>query len=71
MLPKLVGPDKDVAWRFIEFFTVNIRNPHTGRAYAGAAVEFAVWCEQNDVRELAGSAAALHRPRHAQARYRP
>ena len=49
----LFAPDKDAARRFIEFFTANIRNPHTRRAYARAAVEFAVWCEENDLRELA------------------
>src|SRR5436305_941933 len=41
-LPALFAPDKDAARRFIEFFTANIRNPHTRRAYARAAVEFAV-----------------------------
>jgi hypothetical protein len=29
-----VRPDKDVARRFIEFFTADVRNPNTGRAYA-------------------------------------
>jgi site-specific recombinase XerD len=52
-LPALFAPDKDAARRFIEFFTANIRNPNTRRAYARAAVQFAVWCEQNDLRELA------------------
>jgi site-specific recombinase XerD len=28
------------SYRFLEFFTANIRNPHTRRAYARAAVEF-------------------------------
>src|ERR1700684_1320944 len=52
-LPALFAPDKDAAKRFIEFFTANIRNPNTRRAYARAAVEFAVWCQQNDLNELA------------------
>lgn len=52
-LPALFAPDRDAAKRFIEFFTANIRNPNTRRAYARAAVQFAVWCEQNDLRELA------------------
>lgn len=52
-LPALFAPDKASAKRFIEFFTANIRNPHTRRAYAHAVVEFAVWCETNDFRELA------------------
>jgi site-specific recombinase XerD len=52
-LPALFAPDRDAAKRFIEFFTANIRNPNTRRAYARAAVEFAIWCEQSDLRELA------------------
>ena|ERR1035437_8678259 len=52
-LPALFAPDKNAAKRFIEFFTANIRNPNTRRAYARAAVQFALWCEQNDLRELA------------------
>jgi len=51
-LPALFAPDPDAERRFIEFFTANIRNPNTRRAYARAAAEFAVWCEQNDLREL-------------------
>jgi site-specific recombinase XerD len=51
-LPALFAPDKDAAKRFIEFFTANIRNPNTRRAYARAAAEFAVWCEACDLREL-------------------
>jgi site-specific recombinase XerD len=53
VLPKLFAPDPAAARRFIEFFTANIRNPNTRRAYARAAVQFAVWCEQEDLRELA------------------
>jgi hypothetical protein len=33
------------SYRFHEFFTANIRNPHTRRAYARAAVEFFDWLE--------------------------
>ena len=51
-LPRLFAPDQDAARRFIEFFTANIRNPHTRRAYARAAVEFAVWCEKTEIRDL-------------------
>ena len=32
--------------RFIEFFTANIRNPNTRRAYYRAATEFFDWCDQ-------------------------
>jgi site-specific recombinase XerD len=45
-LPALFVPDERAAKRFIEFFTANIRNPNTRRAYARAARRFATWCEQ-------------------------
>jgi hypothetical protein len=32
------------AWRYVEFFTANIRNPNTRRAYARACVRFFGWC---------------------------
>jgi site-specific recombinase XerC len=32
--------------RFLEFFTTNIRNPHTRKAYYRAACEFFDWCDQ-------------------------
>jgi site-specific recombinase XerD len=51
-LPALFAPDPDAGRRFVEFFTANIRNPHTRRAYARAANEFADWCDRNDIREL-------------------
>jgi hypothetical protein len=35
--------------RFIEFFTANIRNRNTRRAYAQAVGEFLVWCEKRRV----------------------
>jgi site-specific recombinase XerD len=41
------------SYRFFEFFTANIRNPHTRRAYARAAVEFFDWLAARGVRELA------------------
>ena len=28
----------DASWRYVEFFTANIRNPHTRRAYARACL---------------------------------
>jgi site-specific recombinase XerD len=34
------------AWRYVEFFTANIRNPHTRRAYARACSQFFAWCDQ-------------------------
>jgi site-specific recombinase XerD len=32
--------------RFVEFFTANIRNPNTRRAYYRAVTEFFDWCDQ-------------------------
>ena len=40
------------SYRFFEFFTANIRNPHTRRAYARAAVEFFDWLEARGVTQL-------------------
>jgi site-specific recombinase XerD len=51
-LPALFTPDPEAAKRFVEFFTANIRNANTRKAYARAAAEFAAWCEENDLREL-------------------
>lgn len=51
-LPKLFAPDKHAARRFLEFFTANVRNPNTRRAYARVAIKFASWCEQNDINGL-------------------
>jgi site-specific recombinase XerD len=36
---------EQASWRYIEFFTANIRNPHTRRAYARACGRFFAWCE--------------------------
>lgn len=38
--------------RFIEFFTANIRNPNTRKAYARAAGDFLHWCEGRGVTTL-------------------
>lgn len=46
VLPTLVAAAGDRAQlRFVEFFAVTIRNPHTRRAYVRAAGEFLSWCE--------------------------
>ena len=44
-LPALFAPDSRTATRTLEFFTANIRNPNTRKAYARAVVDFASWCE--------------------------
>ncbi len=40
------------ATRFIEFFTANIRNPNTRRAYFNATAAFSDWCEGHGIDEL-------------------
>ena len=35
---------EDAGWRYVEFFTANIRNPNTRRAYARACARFFAWC---------------------------
>ena len=45
-LPALIaGAGKRAALRFLEFFTVNIRNRNTRAAYGRAAGAFLRWCE--------------------------
>lgn len=52
-LPALTaGAGKSTAQRFLEFFTVNIRNPNTRAAYGRAAVAFLRWCEARGLTEL-------------------
>lgn len=36
---------EQASWRYVEFFTAHIRNPHTRRAYARACSRFFAWCE--------------------------
>ena len=54
LFPALIhGAGERAAWRFLEFFTVNIRNPNTRAAYARAAGAFMSWCEKHQaIREL-------------------
>ena len=37
---------EQASWRYVEFFTANIRNPHTRRAYARACARFFAWCNK-------------------------
>ncbi|MFZ5706273.1 MAG: tyrosine-type recombinase/integrase [Pseudomonadota bacterium] len=56
-LPALVAAaDERARLRFLEFFAVTIRNPHTRRAYMRAAGDFLAWCELHGVASLAGIA---------------
>lgn len=46
LVPALIADAGDpAAWRYIEFFTANIRNPNTRRAYARACGQFFAWSE--------------------------
>jgi site-specific recombinase XerD len=46
IVPALIAAAGDQAgWRYVEFFTANIRNPNTRRAYARACSRFFAWCE--------------------------
>ena len=46
VVPALVADAGEQAgWRYVEFFTANIRNPNTRRAYARACGRFFAWCE--------------------------
>ena len=53
MLPTTVANSGEHARvRFLEFFTAQIRNPHTRRAYARAVVDFLAWSETKGVTSL-------------------
>lgn len=52
VLPALFAPTPEASRRYIEFFTANIRNPNTRRAYHLAAVQFADWCQGAGLVEL-------------------
>lgn len=53
MLPALIATADDRAQlRFLEFFALATRNPHTRRAYAHVAREFLEWCATRGVATL-------------------
>ncbi len=51
--PALFLPDAKAAERFAEFFTANIRNKNTRRAYYKAVCRFADWCAGRGMTDLA------------------
>ena len=51
-LPALFTPDARTAKRTLEFFTAQIRNPNTRRAYARAASRFSAWCAEHGLQDL-------------------
>jgi integrase/recombinase XerD len=48
----IAAAGNSAAWRFIEFFTANIRNKNTRAAYAEAVGQFFQWCEGRRVNQL-------------------
>lgn len=48
----LASAGDDAKTRFIEFFTANIQNPHTRRAYFRNAMTFLHWCDQQNIPSL-------------------
>jgi site-specific recombinase XerD len=52
-LPAVFVPDEKTAERFFGFFTANIRNRNTRRAYYKAAARFSEWCEGRGLPGLA------------------
>jgi integrase/recombinase XerD len=52
-LPALFEASPDAGRRFLEFFTVNIRNAHTRRAYFKAIETFAAWCDSRGLARFA------------------
>lgn len=46
-VPAVIAAAGDkAAWRFVEFFTANIRNPNTRAAYARAVAGLCTWCDE-------------------------
>src|ERR1700694_5922134 len=50
---RLFTPTPKAAKRVLEFFTTQINNDHTRKAYLNAARRFADWCEERSIPELA------------------
>jgi hypothetical protein len=51
--PALFLKEARAAERFFDFFTANIRNKHTRRAYYSASCRFSEFCAERAVRDLA------------------
>jgi site-specific recombinase XerD len=47
LIPTLIAAASDQAsWRYVDFFTANIRNPNTRRAYVRACGTFLAWADE-------------------------
>jgi integrase/recombinase XerC len=55
----IVAAGERTQLRFLEFFTANIRNPHTRRAYVQGTREFLAWCETAGVSSI-GAVQPMH-----------
>lgn len=52
-VPRLIASaGEDAVTRFVEYFTANIRNKNTRRAYLRNALSFLRWCEKRGIRDL-------------------
>ena len=49
----LFTPTPQAAQRMLEFFTAQLNNAHTSRAYLNAARRFAAWCQDHRIGQLA------------------
>ena len=52
--PIVAAAGPQASTRFYEFFTANIRNPNTRRAYFRTATEFLTWCQTQGISDLGG-----------------
>jgi integrase/recombinase XerD len=53
VVPALIGrAGERTSLRFVEFFTVNIKNANTRAAYGRAAGLFLRWCEERKISDL-------------------
>ena len=48
----IIASGEDAVSRFVEYFTAQIRNWHTRRAYFRNAIDFLRWCEARGIRDL-------------------
>src|SRR3954464_11797991 len=51
--PLISAAGERAAYRFLEFFTAQIRNPHTRRAYVRAVGAFCAWLEAHGIPSIA------------------
>ena len=49
----LFMPTPKAARRALEFFTAQVNNDHTRKAYLNATKRFAAWCDEHGLHELA------------------